>query len=178
MNSKSVLIVDDDNVLRGQLQRAFERRGYTVYAADGPPAARGLAASHSPGRAVVDLRMPEGDGLELVRDLLTMAPDMAVVILTGYGSIAAAIEATRLGAANFLQKPALVDDILAAFERGESAPLEESADYRAPSLARAEWEHINRVLHDCAGNISEAARRLGIHRRTLQRKLSKYPPRE
>ena len=100
-------------------------------------------------------------------------------MLTGYGSIATAIDAIRLGATYFLAKPADADDILAAFARSESPPLDTpAADYRAPSLARAEWEHINRVLSDCGGNISEAARILGIHRRSLQRKLQKYPPRE
>ena len=101
-----------------------------------------------------------------------------VVMLTGYGSISTAIDAMRLGADNYVAKPADVDDILAAFERAEAPPLQPSADYKAPSLARAEWEHINRVLSDCGGNISEAARRLDVHRRSLQRKLQKYPPRE
>ena len=101
-------------------------------------------------------------------------------MLTGYGSIATAIDAVRLGATYYLSKPADADDIVAAFARGEAPPLEppppDSDDYKAPSLARAEWEHINRVLSDAGGNISEAARRLGIHRRSLQRKLQKYPP--
>ncbi len=100
-------------------------------------------------------------------------------MLTGYGSIATAIDAVRLGATYYLSKPADADDIVAAFARGEAPPLESAGrirDYQAPSLARAEWEHINRVLSDAGGNISEAARRLGIHRRSLQRKLQKYPP--
>jgi two-component system response regulator RegA len=129
--------------------------------------------------AVVDLRLPRKNGLELVRDLLEIEPTIRVVMLTGYGSIDTAVDATRLGAVNFIQKPADADDILAAFDRGEKPPLSESdIDYDAPSLARVEWEHINRVLADCGGNISEAARRLGIHRRTLQRKLNAKPPSE
>ena len=129
--------------------------------------------------ALVDLRMPGRSGLELVRELHAIDPVTKIIVLTGYGSIATAIEAMRLGAAYYLSKPADADDVLAALARSDAPPLEPArADYVAPSLARAEWEHINRVLADCAGNISEAARRLGIHRRSLQRKLQKYPPTE
>jgi two-component system response regulator RegA len=128
---------------------------------------------------VVDLKMPGGTGLELVKALHEIDPATKIVVLTGYGSIATAIDAIRLGATYYLSKPADADDIVAAFARGEAPPLAPRLGHRlqgAPSLARAEWEHINRVLSDCAGNISEAARRLGIHRRSLQRKLQKYPP--
>ena len=131
-----------------------------------------------PRLAVVDLRMPGRSGLEVVRDLKEVDSATKVVVLTGYGSIATAVDAVRLGATNYLPKPADADDIIAAFTRGDAQPLEGSpTEYKAPTLARAEWEHINRVLGDCGGNISEAARRLGIHRRSLQRKLQKYPPR-
>jgi two-component system response regulator RegA len=175
----SVLIVDDDEVFRDRLARAFRDRGYDARGAGGMREAVELAREDSPEMAVVDLRMPEGSGLELIRELLALDPATRIVVLTGYGSIATAIEAVRLGATYYLPKPADADDVLAAFARGEAPPLEPmSADYVAPSLARAEWEHINRVLSDCAGNISEAARRLGIHRRSLQRKLQKYPPNE
>ena len=116
--------------------------------------------------------MPGKSGLELVKALLEMDPHTKIVVLTGYGSIATAIGAVRLGATHYLSKPADADDIVAAFARGDAPPLAPTdVDYQAPSLARAEWEHINRVLSDCGGNISEAARRLGIHRRSLQRKL-------
>jgi two-component system, response regulator RegA len=101
-----------------------------------------------------------------------------IVVLTGYGSIATAMEAVRLGATGYITKPADVDDVLAAFARGDAAAVPPVAGYAAPSLARAEWEHINRVLADCDGNISEAARRLKIHRRSLQRKLQKRPPKD
>ena len=135
------------------------------------------AASDSPEFAVVDLKMPGKSGLELVKALREIDPGTKMLVLTGYGSIATAIDAVRLGATYYLAKPADADDIVAAFARGEAPPLEPpDIDYKAPSLARAEWEHINRVLSDCGGNISEAARRLGIHRRSLQRKLQKYPP--
>lgn len=173
----SILIVDDDEVFRTRLARAFAERGYEVRAAEGFDGALRLASEDSPELAVVDLKMVGRSGLEVVQGLLEVDPSTRAIVLTGYGSIATAIDAVRLGAVNYLQKPADVDDIIAAFARAEAPPLAPpSPDYRAPSLARAEWEHINRVLGDCGGNISEAARRLGIHRRSLQRKLQKYPP--
>jgi two-component system response regulator RegA len=175
----SLLIVDDDRVLRERLARAFVARGFEAKAAAGPAEALAIARVDSPEMAVVDLRMPGGSGLELVRGLLAIDPSTRIVVLTGYGSIATAIEAMRLGATYYLPKPADADDILAAFERGAAPPLSATGvDYAAPSLARAEYEHIQRVLSDCAGNVSEAARRLGIHRRSLQRKIQKYPPPE
>ncbi len=135
------------------------------------------ARAQPPELAVVDLRMPGRGGLELVRDLKQFDASIRVLVLTGFGSIATAVDAVRLGATNYLPKPADADDILAAFERGEADVLKSPApEFEAPSLARAEWEHINRVLADCGGNISEAARRLGIHRRSLQRKLRKQAP--
>jgi two-component system response regulator RegA len=112
-----------------------------------------------------------------VRDLLAVDPATQIVVLTGYGSIATAIEATRLGATYYLPKPADVDEILAAFARGQAPPLTSApAEFEPVSLARAEYEHIQRVLSDCGGNVSEAARRLKIHRRSLQRKIQKLPP--
>ncbi len=180
MERPSILLVDDDEVFRRRLGRAFEERGYDVRMTSSFQEAVTAATEESPEYAVVDLRMPGPSGLELVRELKRIDPATRVVVLTGYGSIATAIDAIRLGAINYLPKPADVDDIIAAFARGEAPPLEApQPDYaEAPSLARAEWEHINRVLADCGGNISEAARRLGIHRRSLQRKLQKYPPKK
>lgn len=175
MNEPSLLIIDDDAVLRTQLARAFKRRHFpTRCASTGAEAVR-LATEEPPEWALLDLRLPDVSGLEVLADLLRIDPSTRVVLLTGYGSIASAVDAIRLGAANYVPKPADVDDILAAFEP-ERALGVAGAAYEAPSLARAEWEHINRVLADCGGNISEAARRLGIHRRSLQRKLQKYPP--
>lgn len=173
----SLLLVDDDDVFRSRLARAFDDRGYEVRTAGSYDEAVALARQDSPEMAVVDLRMPGRSGLELVRALLDIDPGTKIIVLTGYGSIATAIDAIRLGATYYLSKPADADDIVAAFARAEAPPLDPpDPDYQAPSLARAEWEHINRVLSDCGGNISEAARRLGIHRRSLQRKLQKYPP--
>ena len=175
--SPSLLIVDDDATLRDRLARTFTRRGFDCRIAGDGDEALTLAAEESPEMALVDLRMPGRSGLEVVRELLAVDPSTRVVVLTGYGSIATAVEAMRLGACNYVSKPADADDILTAFERAEAPPLSAANEaFEAPSLARAEWEHINRVLADCGGNISQAARALGIHRRSLQRKLQKYPP--
>jgi two-component system, response regulator RegA len=175
----NVLIVDDDDVFREQLARSLRRRGYETRTAATCRDALEAARAEAPEMAIVDLRLPGESGLECVRDLLDIEPSTRVVVLTGYGSIAAAIDATRLGATNMISKPADADDVLAAFDRGDRAPLSASrVEYMAPSLARAEWEHINRVLADCDGNISETARRLQIHRRTLQRKLATLPPKK
>ncbi len=177
-HAPSLLVVDDDDVFRERLAVALAERGFDVRTAADADAAAALARRDSPELAVVDLRMPGRSGLELVRDLKAIDPTTKVVVLTGYGSIATATEAMRLGATHYLPKPANADEIIAAFKKDELPPLSAlDIDTAAPSLARAEWEHINRVLADAGGNISEAARRLGIHRRSLQRKLQKYPPR-
>ena len=176
-NRPSILLVDDDEVFRNRLARAFRDRDYDVCTAADYDEAVAMAREDSPEFAVVDMRMPGHSGLELLKALQGIDAATKVVVLTGYGSIASAIDAIRLGATNYIPKPADADDIVAAFARGAAPPLDPpNADYQAPSLARAEWEHINRVLADCGQNISEAARRLGIHRRSLQRKLQKYPP--
>jgi two-component system response regulator RegA len=176
-NAASILIADDDLTLRERLGRAFRSRGYEVRLAGSHGEALELARQESPELAVVDLRMPGPSGLELVRDLLALDAETRVVVLTGYGSIATALDAVRLGAVHYLQKPADADEILAAFARDGSEPLATlSSEFDAPSLERVKWEHISRVMSDCGGNISEAARKLKLHRRTLQRILQKYPP--
>jgi two-component system response regulator RegA len=131
----------------------------------------------SPELAVLDLKMPGRSGIDLLKEIRAHDPATEVLILTGYGSIATAVEATKAGAVGYVPKPVDADEILAAFSRlrGQE-PAATHGPFETPSLARAEWEHIQRVLSDCGGNISEAARRLGIHRRSLQRKLQKYPP--
>jgi two-component system, response regulator RegA len=175
-SARSILIVDDDAVLRERLVRAFATRGFEARGAAGFDEAVASAAEDSPELAVVDLRMPGHSGLELVRALKAIDQTTLVVVLTGYGSIATALEAVRLGATHYLTKPADVDEILAGFDRATKAPGEPVAvEHEVASLARAEWEHIQRVLVDCRGNVSQAARLLGLHRRSLQRKLSKYP---
>lgn len=174
---KSILIVDDNEVLRVQLSRAFKRRGYHPHTARDYDEAASVARELRPDLAVIDLRMPGKSGLDLLIELKRISNSTRVVVLTGFGSISTAVDAMRLGAANYVSKPADADDILAAFARA-NAPvgvlLPDPHD--APSLARAEWEHIHRILTDCGGNVSEAARRLGIHRRSLQRKLKKRAP--
>jgi two-component system response regulator RegA len=179
--SPSLFVVDDDEVLRERLVRAFRERGFDATGIPDGDRALALAASDPPEFAVVDLRMPGRPGLDVVRELLALDPATAVVVLTGYGSIATAIEAIRSGAKHYLTKPADADEILRAFQ-GQSPPPTGSplapaeGELETPALARAEWEHIQRVLADVNGNVSEAARRLGLHRRSLQRKLAKYPP--
>lgn len=175
-----ILIVDDNVPFRERLARAFRERGFTALTAANYSEALHAASEHAPELAVVDLRMPGPSGLTLVRDLKELYPGMQVLVLSGFGSISTAVDAVHLGAVNFLPKPADADDILAAFERGRKVldPVEvpSEAPCETPSLARAEWEHIHRVMADCGGNVSEAARRLGIHRRSLQRKLRKRAP--
>ncbi len=171
----SLLIVEDDAVLRGRLARAFRARGFEVREAPSGEVALQLAAADPPEHAVVDLRIPGMSGLEVVRALKEIDLSTVVVVLTGYGSIATALDAVRLGAIHYLTKPADADEILAAFSRAQTTPALPADEPSTPSLGRVEWEHINRVLADCSGNVSQAARLLGIHRRSLQRKLSKYP---
>ena len=174
---KTIILVDDEDLFRDRLRRAFVNRGFTVWEAAEYHEAMTRIKEHLPDMAVVDLRMPGKSGLEVVREAKRIHPEMSIVVLTGYGSIATATEAIKLGADSYLPKPADVDDILRAFARTtESETAGSDNDFETPSLARAEWEHINRVLADCNGNISEAAKRLGLHRRTLQRKLYKYAP--
>ena len=173
------LIVDDDAVFRTRLVRAIASRGYEATAAANFAEAVAVARQFKPQAAVVDLKMPGGrSGLDLVNELVQQHPGMPIVVLTGYGSIATAVEAVRRGAINYLNKPLDADQILAAFEGEHDHALSAEAVEATPSLARVEWEHIQRVLTDCDGNISLAARRLGIHRRSLQRKLGKLPPLE
>jgi two-component system response regulator RegA len=173
----TILLVDDSHMFRERLARAFRKRGLTVLTAGDYDQAMQVAQRESLNLAVVDLRMPGRNGLELVRDLMQTDASVRVLVLSGFGSIATAVDAVKLGAVNFLPKPADVDDILAAFERAEAGLPESYPETQTvPSLARAEWEHIHRILSDCDGNISEAARRLGIHRRSLQRKLRKRAP--
>jgi two-component system, response regulator RegA len=168
----TVLIVDDDERFRARLSRAFEVRGWEVRGAADAAEAVALAERESPEHALVDLRMPGEDGLSLLQRLLAIDPATRVLVLTGYGSIATAVRAMRLGASDYLTKPAEIDEILRALRGGDAG---DEVPLSVPSLARTEWEHIQRVLTQCDGNVSQAARLLGIHRRSLQRKLAKFP---
>ena len=169
----SVLIVEDDERFRERLAKALTSRGCDVRAVATRAEAVAAATEESPELALVDLKLAADSGLDVVRDLHAIDPTTRIVVLTGYGSIATALESVKVGAANYLTKPVDADQVLAAFEgravQAEAPPL------TVPSLARVEWEHIQRVLADCDGNVSQAARLLGIHRRSLQRKLSKFP---
>ncbi len=168
---RRLLVVDDDEVFRTRVVRAFNERGFSAHGAHDYDSAIAAARDNAPDFAVVDLRLPGRSGLDVVRALTAADPDIVIVVMTGYGSIATAIESLKLGATNYLSKPADVDQILEALE----GSADTDASVEVPSLARVEWEHIQRVLADCGGNVSQAARLLGVHRRSLQRKLSKNP---
>jgi two-component system, response regulator RegA len=178
-DKSSVIIVDDDEIYRTRLCNAFRLRGWEAADAGEAQSALALAQQDGPDLAVVDLRMPGESGLELVRCLRTFDTTMTILMITGYGSIATAVEAVKRGADHYLTKPVDVDQIISAYESVHSSGGSTQKEPESvPSLARVEWEHIQRVLADCNGNISQAARVLGIHRRSLQRKLyDKYPPR-
>jgi len=169
-DGRTLLIVDDDGAFRERLVRAMRDRGFEAVGFSDHRTALDAAQEDSPELALVDLRLPGESGIAVVRDLKQLDPSTVVVVLTGYGSIATAVESIKLGAASYLTKPADADQIVAAFDGVQPAE-----DAKVPSLARVEWEHIQRILADCGGNISQAARVLGIHRRSLQRKLTKYP---
>ncbi len=169
-----LLMVDDDEAFCAVMSRALSRRGYRVWSARDVTAAMALAAERRPGYALVDLHIGRESGLELVAGLRAELPRARIVVLTGYASIATAVEAVKLGATHYLAKPADADSVLAAFERDEGdAELEEPLE--RPSLRRLEWEYLQMVLEQCGGNVSAAARQLNMHRRTLQRKLAKRP---
>ena len=172
---RSLLIVDDDAPLRNRLARAMEQRGFTVVSA--ASVAEGLEASGTapPAYAVVDLRLEDGNGLEVVEALRAARDDVRVVMLTGYGNIATAVAAVKAGAVDYLSKPADADDIIKALlAHPEDKP--EPPD-NPMSADRVRWEHIQRVFELCDHNVSETARRLNMHRRTLQRILAKRAPR-
>jgi two-component system response regulator RegA len=172
----SILLVDDDDAFRERMARALRERGFAVTTAPDRQAAL-AAAAQLPDFAVVDMRMPDGSGQEVVEGLADVSPHTRSVILTGYGSIASAVEALHKGAVHYLSKPIDADELAATILKLDGEEDAASVVDVTPSLARAEWEHIQRVLTDCGGNVSEAARRLGIARRTLQLKLKKDPPR-
>lgn len=171
----NILLIEDDESFRATLALALRRRGCTVLEAAGKITALAQAGSAGIGGIVLDMRLGAVDGMSLIPALRRAQPEARLVVLTGYGSIPGALEAVRLGADDYLLKPASAEQVLAALQsRGTASPRPAAGDL--PSLARLEWEHIQRVLHDCRGNISHTAEALGIDRRTLQRKLAKLPP--
>jgi two-component system response regulator RegA len=170
-----LLIVDDDERLLNRLARALERRHFLVETA--ATVAEGKAAAHraTPHFAVVDLRLEDGNGLEVVQEIRQAVPDCRIVVLTGYGNIATAVAAVKAGAVDYLSKPADADQVAGAL-LAEDGALPEPPEH--PMTAdRVRWEHIQRVYEQCERNVSETARRLRMHRRTLQRILNKYAPR-
>jgi two-component system response regulator RegA len=181
LSGRPLLLVDDDATFVRVLARALGSRGFEVITATSFDEARALARRHHPRYCVLDLKLGEDNGLRLIPELHTLVPDIRVLLLTGYASIATAVEAIKRGAHDYLAKPVDADAVVRALLDGDN----ESDDSDLPdapeqplALRRLEWEHIQRVLTECDGNISETARRLGMHRRTLQRKLSKHPVRE
>ena len=169
-----LLIIEDDNVYRNRLGRTLSRRGFDVFEADGLTQGKRLASEHKPDFAVVDMRLGDGNGLDIVPDLHAVNEDMRVIILTGFGNIASAVSAIKSGAVDYIAKPAEADEIVAALlvSDGKRPPAPENP----MSADRVRWEHIQRVYELCDRNVSETARRLNMHRRTLQRILAKRSP--
>ena len=170
-----LLLVDDDQSHCSALQRAFERRGYAVKSAGSVPQALALLNDWSAAYAAIDLRLPGPSGLALIPRLRLTNPWVRIVMMSGYASIATAVEAIKLGAVYYLPKPVDADMIERAFHRVRGD--ENIAAGEQLSVTRLQWEHIQGVLASCGGNVSAAARALGMHRRTLQRKLGKHPTR-
>lgn len=176
-NRPTLLLVDDDAVFCGVLARALAARGFEVRTAHQVDAACALAQDWRPEFAIVDLKLPHASGLTVVQALKAIDDTTRILVLTGYASIATAVEAIKLGATHYLAKPADADEILAALGRAVGdVEIEVKAD--PVSVDRLEWEHIQRVLAEQNGNVTATARALKMHRRTLQRKLSKRPVRE
>ncbi|MFK2903209.1 response regulator transcription factor [Dyella ginsengisoli] len=182
VSARPLLIIDDDATFGRVLARALGSRGFEVIIAVNADEARALTRRHQPRYCVLDLKLGEENGLRLIPDLQRLVPDMRILLLTGYASIATAVEAIKRGAHDYLAKPVDADAVVRALVDGDGPHADDDEVLDAPeaplALRRLEWEHIHRVLTECDGNISETARRLGMHRRTLQRKLSKHPVRE
>ena len=171
---RTLLVVDDDEPFLKRLARAMEKRGFEPVTADSVAAGKAAAAGHPPAYAVVDLRLLDGNGLDVVEVLRERRPDCRIVVLTGYGAIATAVAAVKIGATDYLSKPADANDITnALLQQPDSRP---APPENPMSADRVRWEHIQRVYEMCDRNVSETARRLSMHRRTLQRILAKRSP--
>ncbi|WP_420589360.1 response regulator transcription factor [Bacterioplanoides sp.] len=176
MTNKRVLVIDDDLHFAKVLCRSLERNGYTSWHAENAEQALSQASEHKPDWITLDLRLEQDSGLQLIEPLIQRLPDVRIVMLTGYASIPTAVEAVKLGAHNYLHKPATLQELVNAFSDNPQTQEVEQAP-EVMSVDRMEWEHIQRVLNENNGNISATARALNMHRRTLQRKLQKYAPR-
>ena len=173
---EKILVIDDDEAFCRTLSRSLERHSLQAFTAHTAEEALASVKAHQPHKAGLDLRLGDDSGIQLIRPLLEIAPGLQIVVLTGFASLTTAVQAIKLGAINYLAKPVNVQSILKAFE--EEAPEvvdEENPDFSPTPLKQLEWEHIQRVLEENDGNISSTARQLGMHRRTLQRKLQKRP---
>ena len=171
----SILLVDDDEAFLKRLAKAMERRGFSVEMAGSVAAGKAIATARPPAYAVVDLRLEDGNGLDVVEVLRERRPDSRIVVLTGYGAIATAVAAVKIGATDYLSKPADANDVInALLQTGDTLP---PPPENPMSADRVRWEHIQRVYELCDRNVSETARRLNMHRRTLQRILAKRSPR-
>lgn len=174
-DGRLLLIVDDDAPFRTRLAQAMEKRGFETTLAESVATGITAAKSHPPDYAIVDLRLLDGSGLDVVAALHAARPDMRVIILTGYGNIATAVAAVKMGAIDYLPKPADADSIAAVLLKDSTHELPTPPE-EPMSANRVRWEHIQRVYEQCDRNVSETARRLRMHRRTLQRILAKYAP--
>ncbi len=174
-SDRTLLLVDDDDAFLKRLAKAMEKRGFAVETADSVAGGSAIATARPPAYAVVDLRLQDGNGLDVVEVLREKRPDSRIVVLTGYGAIATAVAAVKIGATDYLSKPADATDIInALLARGEDMP---PPPENPMSADRVRWEHIQRIYELCDRNVSETARRLNMHRRTLQRILAKRSPR-
>ena len=173
-DANRILLVDDDDIFTSVMARSFQRRGFVTHCCGNAEDALAACSGFAPSHILLDLNMPGTSGLVVLPKLIALAPQAKLVVITGYSSIATAVTATRAGARNYLCKPASVDEILQAFT-GEQAVSRVEVPTDPISVERLEWEHIQRVLQDHEHNISATARALGMHRRTLQRKLQKRP---
>lgn len=169
---ESILVIDDDTVFRRRLARAFSDRGFSVAEASNGSEALDCLEQERVSLVVLDLKLEKESGLLILRQLREIDDSIRVVVLTGYGTITTAVDAVKAGAVNYLTKPVDADTVLRAFY----PPREQKSDHvDTPHLAQVEWEHIQRVMKDCDGNVTQASKALGLHRRSLQRKLSKNP---
>lgn len=171
---RTLLLLDDDQVFATRMAKALSARGFEVTRAATAAEAIACAREDSPEYALVDLRLPDAHGLDVIADLHAIDATTRIIVLTGYGAIATVVESLKRGASDYLTKPVDADQVAAALNL-QSATAGTTREFTVPSLARVEWEHIQRVMTECQGNVSQAARVLGLHRRSLQRKLSKYP---